>query len=169
MFSDSQLRVNGSELGTDTKRSTSSPRITNHRGAVDNDIADIRGNITPFVKQNVSIYWKRAKPDLRMMLKIVVLPAPLGPSKAKTVSFPTPMLTLSTTFFPLKDFETLMTRRRSSDAAADSAAAITSSFNNGAVPVGEVVFWQAPKLPTVRDPALGHARMTRRTDWETNK
>jgi hypothetical protein len=56
MFSDSQLRVNGSELGADTERNTSSPWIPNHRGTVDNDIADIRGNITSFVKKNVNVY-----------------------------------------------------------------------------------------------------------------
>ena len=107
--------------------------------------------------------------DLRMMLKVVVFPAPLGPSKAKTVSFPTPMLTSSTTLFPLKDFETLMTRRRSSDTATDSAAAITSSFDDDAVPVSEVVLWRARKRLLVWDPESTHTRVIRRTDAETNK
>lgn len=66
--------------------------------------------------------------DVRIMLNVVVFPAPLGPRSAKIVSCDTPKLTLSTTLLSLEPnaFTTFRTRRASDDDATTAASSSTS-------------------------------------------
>lgn len=63
----------------------------------------------------------------RIILNIVVLPAPFGPSIAKMVFWDTPKLTSSTTFFLWNCLEMCATRSRSVEFFIASASAATSS------------------------------------------
>jgi hypothetical protein len=64
--------------------------------------------------------------DLRIMLKAVVLPAPLGPRRAKVVPSCAPKLMSSTTTLPPNDFVTLMTCSASPLPATRSTSSMTS-------------------------------------------
>lgn len=66
-----------------------------------------------------------------MILKVVVFPAPLGPSRANISPVPTPKDTLSTTVFPPNAFE--MPRTRSESCDAETAFASTSTSGAAAM------------------------------------
>ena len=62
----------------------------------------------------------------RIILNVVVLPAPFGPSIAKIVFWDTPKLRLSITFFLWNCLEMCATRSRSFELSIASASAATS-------------------------------------------
>ena len=154
MFSDGKFRVDGDELRTDAKIGASSTVMTEVPLMI---TCPASGRTLPPLKIIVSeVLLAKGEYSIyiRIMLKVVVFPAPLGPSKANTVSVETPMLRSSKTRLPLYDFEIFKTRRTSSEIATACAAAVTSSFEE-VFPLEEVVFLKR------REPESAQMRMAK--------
>ena len=91
-----------------------------------------------------------------MILNVVVLPAPFGPSRANKVSLGMLRLTSSTTRLPLYVLETLRIRSKSLDFDTASAAAITSSLEDDIAPLSEETPLRGRKPRVTHDPESAH-------------
>ena len=105
-----------------------------------------------------------------MTLNVVVFPAPLGPSRAKIVSFDTPKLTLSTTrLSTLPNALTMfMTRNASAELVTFSASASTSVPAARGVldpePAPDLRFRNWENLRTMMEPESTQTRMPKSTN-----
>jgi hypothetical protein len=107
VFSDSQLGVDGGELWTDPERETCTAGRVDDRDTLDLDIPCVGDDIASFGFTSFQRRGQRGQTKhVRIMLNVVVFPAPLGPSIANMTSPGTPKETSSTTLFPSNDLVT---------------------------------------------------------------
>lgn len=126
MFSHCHLRVNGRELRTHAQVMARKARVSNDRGVRDKHVSAVWNYVPTFTIMSARLCGG-VSGHSRIILNVVVFPAPFGPSIAKMVFWGTPKLTLSTTVFLWNRLETWSTRSRSFELSIPSASAATSS------------------------------------------
>ncbi len=138
--------------------------------SVDEHVAFVWDDITSYTRTSAVDGNDRGLQDARMILNVVVFPAPLGPRSAKIVSCDTPKLTLSTTRLSVlpNAFTTFMTRRASAELVTFSASSSTSLIVAPGVLVPEppllpVCLRNWENLRTMIEPESTQTRMPKRT------